>query len=121
MLDGEINIGLDHERDRRMGGERGRTSEDVYIVRGVGRQDNGHVALRTRLPLTAVHTIIRSVDGIWSTRSIPATDTSVTKVSGPPLDDRVPPRNIQLQFALFLRPRLLSALPPDVCVRGLSR
>lgn len=37
MLDGEINIGRDHER--RMDDGRERTS-GVYIVRGVGRQDN---------------------------------------------------------------------------------
>lgn len=77
MLDGEINIGRDHERERRMDDGRregGRTS-GVYIVRGVGRQDNDP---RTRPPpVTAVHTIIRTVDGIWSTRSIPAADPSI--------------------------------------------
>lgn len=39
-------------------------------VRGVGRQDNGHVCAPTS-SLDGVHTIILPVDGIWSTRSIP--------------------------------------------------
>lgn len=44
--------------------------EREWIVRGVGRQDNGHVAAPTSSP-DGVHTIILPVDGIWSTRSIP--------------------------------------------------
>lgn len=108
MLAGEINIahwwsiGRDHE-SRRETEEWAKEPEDwstVRVARGVGRQDNGHVATNSSSSSSSFSFSLCTHDNTnrrWhmeqkiDTRPM-RRDTSVTKVSQPPLDVPRSPR-----------------------------